>query len=116
MAALLSGCLHQDPILPDTLYFAPGTPIQYQGQTAKLYGTEACAQGQLAGNSCLIFPPNRPTAIALIVAGHKVQEVSVTAKRHPDNPMLFVVEDAAGHRLLTTNGHDQGEGNINIVY
>ena len=115
-AALLGGCLQQDPPLPDTLYFAPGTPIQYQGQSAKLYGNEACAQGQLAGHSCLIFPPNRPTGTAVIVMGQQVQELAVTAKRDPDNPMLFVIEDESGHRLVTTNAYEQGQGNFDIVY
>jgi len=113
-AALLCGCMQEETMLPDTLYFAPGTPIHYQGQPAKLYGTEQCVQGQLAGNSCLIFPPNRPTAKAVIIAGERVREVSVTAKRDPQNPTQFLILDDAGQRLLTTSGHNEEMANIEI--
>ena len=115
-AVVLSACLDGDPILPDTLHFAPGTPITYQGKPAKLYGTEACSQGQLAGHSCLIFPPHRPTTKAVIIAGQRVQEVSVTAKRDPENPAQYVVVDSQGRRLLTTTGHSEDMANIDITY
>ena len=115
-AVLVSACLDRDPTLPDTLFFAPGTPITYQGRPAKLYGTEACTQGQLAGHSCLIFPPHRTTTQAVIIAGQQVKEVSVTAKRDPDNPVQFVVVDAQGQRLLTTSGHNEEIANIEVIY
>ena len=115
-AVVLSGCLDGDPMLPDTLHFAPGTPITYQGKPAKLYGTEACSQGQLAGNSCLIFPPNRPTSKAVIITGKRVQEVQVTAKRDPQNPTHFIVVDDQGRRLLRTTGNHDDMANIDIAY
>lgn len=112
----LSGCLFEDPMLPDTLHFAPGTPITYAGKPAKLYGTDACAQGELAGHSCLIFPPNRPTSTAVIIAGKRVQEVAVTAKRDPHNPAQYIVVDDQGRRLLSTTGHHNDMANIEIAY
>ena len=55
-AFVLSGCFDEHA-LPETLMFPPGIDIEYLGKPAKLYGTSQCAQGQLTGNSCLIFPP-----------------------------------------------------------
>lgn len=115
-AALLSGCLQEEAMLPDTLYFAPGTPITYFGKPAKLYGTEQCVQGQLTGHSCLIFPPHRPTAKAVIIEGQRVKELSLTAKRDPQNPAQFVILDDQGRRLLTTTGHNEEMANIDIAY
>lgn len=112
----LGGCLFDEAMLPDTLHFSPGTSITYKGQPAKLYGTDACAQGELAGNSCLIFPPNRPTSTAVIIAGKRVQQVQVTAKRDPDNPTQFIVVDDQGRRLLSTTGQHQDMANIQIAY
>lgn len=112
----LGGCLFEEAMLPDTLYFAPGTSITYQGKPAKVYGTDACAQGQLAGHSCLIFPPNRPTSTAVIVMDQRVKEVSVTAKRDPENPSHFIVVDEQGRRLLNTTGRHDEHANINIAY
>ena len=112
----LGGCLFEDAMLPDTLHFPPGTPITYGGKPAKLYGTEACAQGELAGNSCLIFPPNRPTSTAVIISGQRVQEVQVTAKRDPKNPSHFIVVDDQGRRLLRTTGNHDDMANIDIAY
>lgn len=114
-AAVLSGCGAEEAMLPDTLYFAPGTPISYFGKPAKLYGTEQCVQGQLMGHSCLIFPPHRPTAKAVIIADGQVQELSVTARRDPQNPVLFVIQDEKGQRLLTTTGHSEEMANIDFT-
>lgn len=112
----LGGCLFEEAMLPDTLYFAPGTSITYQGKPAKVYGSDACAQGQLAGHSCLIFPPNRPTSTAVIVMDKGVKEVSVTAKRNPENPAHFIVVDDQGRRLLDTSGNHEERANIRIAY
>lgn len=112
----LSACLFDEPMLPDTLHFAPGTPITYGGKPAKLYGTDACAQGELAGHSCLIFPPNRPTSTAVIIAGQRVREIQVTAKRDPQNPAQYIVVDAQGQRLLRTTGNHDDMANIQIAY
>lgn len=114
-ACILSGC-QPDEMLPETLYFAPGTPVQYKGKSGKLYGTEQCSQGELAGHSCLIFPPHRPTATAVIIVGQRVQQISVTAKRDPKNPMRFIVVDDQGRRLLSTSGNNEDKANIQIAY
>ena len=112
----LGGCLFDEVMLPETLHFPPGTSITYQGKPAKLYGTEACAQGELSGHSCLIFPPNRPTSKAVIISGQRVQEIQVTAKRDPKNPSHFIVVDDQGRRLLSTTGNHDDMANIEIAY
>ena len=112
----LGGCLLDEPMLPDTLQFPPGLSITYGGKPAKLYGTEACVQGELAGHSCLIFPPNRPTSKAVIISGQRVQEIQVTAKRDPKNPTHFIVVDDQGRRLLRTTGNQDDMANIEIAY
>jgi hypothetical protein len=81
----LGGCLFDEAMLPETLHFLRN-PHHHGGKPAKLYGTEACAQGELAGHSCLIFPPNRPTSKAVIISGQRVKEIQVTA-RDPQNPI-----------------------------
>lgn len=112
----LGGCLFDEAMLPETLHFPPGTLITYGGKPAKLYGTEACAQGELAGHSCLIFPPNRPTTKAVIISGQRVKEIQVTAKRDPQNPTHFIVVDDQGRRLLSTTGNHDDMANIQITY
>ena len=66
-AFVLSGCFDEHA-LPETLMFPPGIDIEYLGKPAKLYGTSQCAQGQLTGNSCLIFPPHEPRATGVILS------------------------------------------------
>lgn len=116
-ALALSGCYPdtQQTMLPDTLYFSPGTTIEYLGKTAKLYGTEQCVHGVLTGNSCLIFPPHRPTGKAIVITGERVQELEVTAKRDPANPTRFLVVDSQGRKLLSTSGHHEEMANIDLV-
>lgn len=117
-ALALSGCFSdaQHAMLPDTLYFSPGTVIQYRGKTAKLYGTDQCVQGVLTGNSCLIFPPHRPTGKAIVITDAQVQELEVVAKRDPENPTHFLVVDHQGHTLLSTSGHHEGMANIGLTH
>ena len=113
-AAALTGCWNEDPHLPDTLYFPPGTTVQYLGHVAKLYGHAQCAQGQLTGHTCLIFPPHSPRADALIVGADQAWEVQLTARQDPANPLEFVITDKAGREVLRTNGRHDEVGNIDI--
>lgn len=102
-------------MLPDTLMFPPGTDIEYQGQPAKLYGTSQCAQGQLTGNSCLIFPPEKPQATGVIIAQQQVYQVKLSARRDPTDPVQFLVEDEKGQRILSTTGRHDHRANIGIA-
>lgn len=113
---MLAGCQQEDVPLPDTLHFPPGTPITFNGAPAKLYGTEQCAQGALAGRSCLVIPPHKPSAQAVVVSGESVQQIEVHARRDPQNPVLFVVEDAKGRALIRTSGHHQELGDMQIAF
>lgn len=88
--------------------------ITYQGQPAKLYGTSQCAQGQLTGNSCLIFPPHQPSATGVILSGQRVYQVQLTARQDPQNPVMFIIEDEKARRILSTTGRHDEYGNIDI--
>lgn len=110
---VVSGCL-DNASLPDTLMFPPGVDITYQGQPAKLYGTSQCAQGQLTGNSCLIFPPHQPSATGVILSGQRVYQVQLTARQDPQNPVMFIIEDEKARRILSTTGRHDEYGNIDI--
>ena len=98
-----------------SLYFAPGLSIQYHGEPAKLYGTAQCAQGQLTGNSCLIFPPHKPSVTGIIIRANDVQEMQLTAQRDPDNPVQFLITDPHGTRVLTTTGRHDEFGNMELM-
>ena len=111
---VMSGCDNRE-FLPDTLMFPPGIDIQYQGSPAKLYGTSKCAQGQLTGNSCLIFAPENPKAVGVIVSKSQVHQVELSARRDPHDPVRFVVEDDKGQRLLSTTGRHDEQANIAIA-
>ncbi|MDO4592582.1 MAG: hypothetical protein Q4B46_07255 [Comamonadaceae bacterium] len=111
---ILAGCSEKET-LPDTLMFPPGLDIQYQGQAAKLYGTAKCAQGQLTGNSCLIFPPERPEATGIIIAKQQVYQVELQARRDPQDPVRFVIEDAKGQRIFSTTGRHDEHANIQLA-
>lgn len=110
----LVGCFDDD-MLPDTLYFPPGLSIQYHGEPAKLYGTAQCAQGQLTGHSCLIFPPHKPSVTGIIIRANDVQEMQLTAQRDPDNPVQFLITDPHGTRVLTTTGRHDEFGNMELM-
>lgn len=111
---VLSGCFDQET-LPDALMFPPGVDIQYQGSPAKLYGTAQCAQGQLTGNSCLIFAPEKPQATGVIIAKQQVYQVQLSARRDPHDPVRFIVEDEKGQRLISTTGRHDEHANIAIA-
>ena len=113
-AFVLSGCFDEHA-LPETLMFPPGIDIEYLGKPAKLYGTSQCAQGQLTGNSCLIFPPHEPRATCVILSGQQVREVALTAIRDPQDPVRFIVQDAQGRRLLSTTGRHDEHANIQLA-
>lgn len=113
-ALFLSGCFEQET-LPDALMFPPGLDIQYQGNPAKLYGTSQCAQGQLSGSTCLIFSPEKPTATGVIISKDKVHQVELFARRDPQDPVRFVVQDAKGQRILSTTGRHDEYANISIA-
>lgn len=110
---VLAGCF-EEASLPGTLMFPPGLDITYQGKPAKLYGTSQCAQGQLTGNSCLIFPPHQPSATGVILTEQRVYQVQLTARQDPKNPVLFIVEDEQARRILSTTGRHDEYGNIDI--
>lgn len=110
---VLSGCVDEEA-LPDTLMFPPGVDIQYQGQPAKLYGNSQCAQGQLTGHSCLIFPPHQPAATGVLIQDQRIMQLQLKARRDPADPVRFVVEDEHGNRLLSTTGRHDEQANINI--
>ena len=110
---VLTGCFDESP-LDDTLMFPPGIDINYLGKPAKLYGTSQCAQGQLTGNSCLIFPPHQPSATGVILSEQRVYQVQLTARQDPKNPVLFIVEDEQARRILSTTGRHDEYGNIDI--
>lgn len=112
-AFALAGCWDESS-LPDTLMFPPGLDIQYQGHSAKLYGTAQCAQGQLTGNSCLIFPPHAPRATGIIITAQQVHEVPLTARLHPHDPTRYQVLDPKGQPLLQTTGRHDEQANIDI--
>lgn len=109
----LLGCSDPAP-LDDTLLFPPGVDIQYRGQPAKLYGTSQCAQKQLTGHTCLIFPPHAPQADGVILSGKKVFEVQLTARKDPKNPVYYIVEDQNGEHVVTSSGRHDEFGNIDI--
>lgn len=111
---VLSGCSEREP-LPDTLMFPPGMDIQYKGSSAKLYGTAKCVQGQLTGNSCLIFSPENPVATGVIIAKQKVHQVQLSARRDPHDPVRFLVEDEKGQRIFSTTGLHDEHANIAIA-
>ena len=114
LAALgLSGCLEESP-LQDTLMFPPGIDIEYQGQPAKLYGTSQCAQGQLSGHTCLIFPPDKPKASGLIISGKRAYEVQLSVRQDPHNPVYYLVEDQHGELVIASTGQHDEYGNIDI--
>lgn len=112
--AALSGCKEPEP-LPDTLMFPPGTPITFNGQPAKLYGTSQCAQGQLTGHSCLIFHPHHPNAKGMVVVDGQVHELELIAKRDPQYPVHYLVQDQQGRTLLTSNGRNDERLNLDIT-
>ena len=113
-ALVITACSDIAP-LPDTLMFPPGLSIHYQGKPAKLYGTSQCAQGQLSGHTCLIFPPENPQSSAVIISGPQIFELKLFAKRDPENPAQYVVVDAKDRRILSTNGRHDEYGNIEIA-
>lgn len=104
----------EGPRLPDTLQFPPGTPIEYRGQPAKLYGHSLCAQGQLTGQSCLIFPPEAPRATGVILLDGELHEVQLQARPDPRDPTQYLIEDLQGRRLFATRGHHDYAANIDI--
>lgn len=112
-ALVLTGCFDDSP-LQDTLMFPPGLDIQYHGQPAKLYGTSQCAQGTLTGNTCLIFPPNRPEADGVIISGKQALEVQLKVRQDPSNPIYYIVEDQFGAHVVTSSGRHDEYGNIDI--
>lgn len=111
---VVAGC-GKPTMLPDTLMFPPGVDIHYQNQPAKLYGTAQCAQGKLAGNSCLIFPPENPQAIGIVITADNVYQIPLTARRDPNDPIRFLIEDDKGQRLLSTTGRHDEHANIDIA-
>ena len=113
-ALALAGCLNQET-LPDSLMFPPGMDIEYQGRAAKLYGNAQCAQGKLTGNSCLIFAPENPRAVGVIVSKDQVHQLELFARRDPQDPVRFVVEDAKGQRILSTTGRHDEYANISLA-
>lgn len=112
-ALVLTGCFEESP-LEDTLMFAPGLDIEYLGQPAKLYGTSQCAQGQLMGHTCLIFPPHKPQAQGVIISGKRLYEVDLKVRKDPANPVYYRIEDQRGRLVLSTTGRHDEEGNIDI--
>ena len=110
---VLSGCLEESP-LQDTLMFPPGVDIQYLGQAAKLYGTSQCAQGQLTGHTCLIFPPDKPQSAGVIISGKRAYEVRLSVRQDPKNPVYYLVEDQNGRPILSSTGRHDEYGNIDI--
>lgn len=109
----LGGCLDDSP-LQDTLMFPPGMDIQYQGRPAKLYGTSQCAQGQLSGHTCLIFPPNKPQASGVIISGKRAYEVQLSVRKDPGNPLYYRVEDQHGTLVISSTGRHDEYGNIDV--
>ena len=101
-AFVLTGCFEKSP-LTDTLMFPPGIDIQYQGKPAKLYGTSQCAQGQLSGKTCLVFPPNQPKAQGVIISGQHIYELE-----------LSVRQDPKGTPIISSTGRHDEYGNIDI--
>ena len=113
-AALVLAACSKEVHLPDTLKFSPGTPITYRGQPAKLYGRAQCAEGQLTGHSCLIFHPHAPHAKATVVTSTKFYELELQARQDPQDPTLFIVEEAQGRHLFRTTGRHDAYANIDI--
>ena len=112
-AFVLTGCFEKSP-LTDTLMFPPGIDIQYQGKPAKLYGTSKCAQGQLSGKTCLVFPPNQPKAQGVIISGQHIYELELSVRQDPKNPVYFIVQDPKGTPIISSTGRHDEYGNIDI--
>lgn len=111
---VLTGCLEEESPLQDTLMFPPGLDIAYLQQPAKLYGTTQCAQGQLTGNSCLIFPPHASKAGAVIISGQRIYQVQLQVRQDPNEPIYYRLEDENGNHVLSTTGRHDAYGNIDI--
>lgn len=112
-ALVLMGCEEESPF-NETLMFPPGLDIQYLNQPAKLYGTAQCAQGQLTGKSCLIFPPHHAKASGVIVSGQRVYPVELRVRQDPHDPVYFRIEDTKGNHVVSTTGRHDEYGNIDI--
>ena len=110
----LTACSEQ-AMLPDTLMFPPGLNVEYLGQPGKLYGTSQCAQGQLTGHTCLIFPPQSPRSKGVIISGSEMYEVQLKAKIDPKDPTHYLIVDASGRVILRTNGRHDEYGNIELA-
>lgn len=110
---VLTGCFDESP-LDDTLMFPPGIDINYLGKPAKLYGTSQCAQGQLSGHTCLIFPPHQPEANGVIISGKRMYEVQLKVRKDPQNPVYYLIEDQHGDQVLASTGRHDEYGNIDI--
>ena len=109
----LAACTEKSP-LDDTLLFPPGVDVQYKGESGKLYGTSQCGQAQLSGNTCLIFPPHNPTVKGVIISGQRVQEVELSVRKDPKNPIYYIVEDQNGEFVISSTGRHDEFGNIDI--
>lgn len=113
-ALVLTACFDEASPLQDTLMFPPGLDIAYLHQPAKLYGMAQCAQGQLTGNSCLIFPPHIDKASAVIISGQRIYQVELRVRQDPHEPIYYRLEDAQGNHVLSTTGRHDTYGNIDI--
>lgn len=109
----LTACFEK-PVLNETLVFPPGLSIEYNGKPAQLYGTSQCAQGQLSGHSCLIFPPAQPEANGVIISGKQMYEVHLKVRKDPQNPVNYIVEDQNGAYVVSSTGRHDAYGNIDI--
>lgn len=110
---VLTGCF-DTATLDDTLMFPPGVEIQYLGAPAKLYGSSQCGQHQITGNTCTIFPPEKPKTQGVIISGNRMYEVQLTARKDPHNPVYYLVEDQNGELVISSTGRHDEFGNIDI--